>query len=154
MLRPEAPTVKHDTIRKNFETYLKTKKLRLTPQRAEIFERAFATHEHFTAETFLGWLKADGSRASRATLYRTLALLVEGGFLEELDVGTGESWYEHVLGHKHHDHLICIACGRIEEFTEPRIEVLQEEVARTHGFTLKSHDLRLLGTCRRCQKPS
>jgi len=143
--------VKHETIRKNFESYLKTKKLRLTPQRAEIFERAFATHEHFTVEVFLGWLKKEGSSVSRATLYRTLGLLVEGGFLEELDVGTGESWYEHVLGHQHHDHLICTKCGRIEEFTEPRIEALQEEIAKARGFTLSSHDLRLMGTCRRCQ---
>lgn len=144
--------MKHETIRKNFESYLKDKKLRLTPQRREIFERAFATHEHFTAEMFLSWLRDDGSTASRATLYRTLGLLVEGGFLEELDVGTGESWYEHVLGHQHHDHLICTQCGRIEEFTEPRIEALQEEIAHSRGFTLESHDLRLLGTCKRCRR--
>jgi len=144
--------VKHATIRNNFEAFLKQRKLRLTPQRALVFERAFATHEHFTAETFLSWLTAEGSGVSRATLYRTLALLVEGGFLELLDAGTGEAWYEHVLGHKHHDHLICIDCGRIEEFHEPRIEALQEEVACSRGFELTSHDLRLLGRCRSCQR--
>ena len=144
--------MKHETIRNNFEAFLKERKLRLTAQRALVFERAFATHEHFTAETFLGWLTEDGSGVSRATLYRTLALLVEGGFLELLDAGTGEAWYEHVIGHKHHDHLICTECGRIEEFHEPRIEALQEEVARARGFQLTSHDLRLLGRCRRCQR--
>lgn len=144
--------MKHETIAKNFESYLKTRKLRLTPQRRLVFERAFATHEHFTAETFLKWLHAEGSDVSRATLYRTLGLLVDGGFLELLDVGTGESWYEHVLGHKHHDHLICTLCGRIEEFTEPRIEALQEEVAKSRGFDLTSHNLRLFGRCKTCRR--
>ncbi len=144
--------MKHNTIRNNFEAYLKECKLRLTPQRALIFERAFSTHDHFTVEMFLGWLDADKSGVSRATLYRTLTLLVEGGFLELLDAGTGEAWYEHVQGHKHHDHLICTKCGGIEEFHEPRIEILQEEIARSRGFELKSHDLRLLGLCKRCRR--
>lgn len=144
--------LKHETIRKNFEAYLKKCKLRLTPQRSLIFERAFATHDHFTAEMFLGWMKADGEDVSRATLYRTLSVLVEGGFLELLDAGTGESWYEHVLGHSHHDHLICIDCGKIEEFRDERIEELQIQVAKARGFELTSHDLRLLGRCPKCSR--
>jgi len=144
--------VKHETIRRSFEEFLKQKKLRLTRQRDEVFELAFETHEHFTAETFLGWLNERDSGVSRATVYRTLALLVEGGFLELLDVGTGEAWYEHVLGHQHHDHLICTGCGRIEEFREPRIEALQEEVAAKFGFVLKDHDLRLMGLCKSCSR--
>ena len=144
--------MKHQTIRKNFEEYLKECKLRLTPQRSLIFEKAFETHDHFTAEVFLGWLKAEGHEVSRATLYRTLGLLVEGGFLEALDVGTGEALYEHVLGHRHHDHLICTECGRIEEFHEERIEALQVEIAKSRGFELTSHDLRLMGVCAKCQR--
>ena len=144
--------MKHETIRRNFEQYLKECSLRLTPQRSLIFEKAFETHDHFTAETFLDWLQSEGHEVSRATLYRTLNLLVEGGFLEALDVGTGEALYEHVLGHKHHDHLICTECGRIEEFHDEEIERRQVQIAESRGFKMTNHDLRLMGVCAKCQR--
>ena len=136
-------------IQESFEAFLKERSLKLTPQRKAIFESAFGTHDHFSAETLYGWLR-ETSNVSRATVYRTLSLLVEGGFLESLDTGQGELLYEHVLGHRHHDHLVCLECGRIEEFYDSRIEELQEEAARKKGFTLRSHNLRLFGTCADC----
>ena len=148
--------MKHETIRRSFEDFLKTKGLRLTRQRSRIFEKAFETHDHFTAETFLGWLGEEDvpkpERVSRATVYRTLGLLTDGGFLELLDVGSGEAHYEHVIGHKHHDHLICSSCSRIVEFMDQRIEDLQEEIALSHGFELTHHDLRLMGICKSCRR--
>ena len=141
------------SIQKAFEHFLRTRALKLTAQRRRIFERAFATHEHFSAERLFGWLKDEaGPAVSRATVYRTLGLLVEGGFLESLDTGQGELLYEHVLGHRHHDHLVCIDCGRIEEFSDERIEEFQREAALRKGFTLHYHNLRLFGTCASCTK--
>lgn len=143
--------MKHETIRNAFESFLKEQSLKLTPQRRRIFERAFATHDHFSAETLYGWLKEEqGPSVSRATVYRTLALLVEGGFLESLDAEQGELLYEHVLGHRHHDHIVCVDCGRIEEFVDEEIERLQEEAAARKGFKLVNHNLRLFGTCAVC----
>jgi Fur family ferric uptake transcriptional regulator len=143
--------VKQSTIEKRFERFLKARGLKLTPQRRRIFERAFQTHEHFSAERMYGWLRQEpGPKVSRATVYRTLQLLVDGGFVEGLDAGRGELVYEHVLGHAHHDHMLCLDCGRIEEFQDERIEDLQLEAARKKGFELVSHDLRLLGRCRAC----
>lgn len=140
------------TVRRRFERHLRDEGLRLTPQRVRILERVFLTHEHFSAETLFGWLRAeDGSAVSRATVYRTLELLSSGGFVTALDTGSGEMLYEHSLGHSHHDHLVCKHCGRIEEFRESRIERLQEEVALRHGFELTGHLLRLTGVCRACQ---
>ncbi|HJP00566.1 MAG TPA: Fur family transcriptional regulator [Planctomycetota bacterium] len=140
-------------IDKRFEAYLRSRSLKLTPQRRRIFERAFSTHQHFSAERLYSWMgDDDGPRVSRATVYRTLALLEDGGFVESLDTGGGELVYEHVLGHGHHDHLICIDCGRITEFREPQIEALQQEVARKKGFTLLSHSLRLMGRCAACAR--
>jgi len=145
--------VNQSTIQKAFEAFLKERSLKLTPQRKSIFDAVFATHDHFSAETLYGWLRESEARnVSRATVYRTLSLLVEGGFLESLDAGQGELLYEHVLGHRHHDHLVCVDCGRIEEFFDKRIEELQEEAARRKGFTLRSHNLRLFGTCGPCTK--
>ncbi|MDP6407870.1 MAG: Fur family transcriptional regulator [Planctomycetota bacterium] len=138
-------------IDQKFESYLRSRSLKLTPQRWRIFERAFATHKHFSAEQLYAWMaEEEGPKVSRATVYRTLSLLEEGGFIESLDTGGGEIVYEHVLGHGHHDHLICTDCGRICEFREPRIEKLQREVARSQGFTLESHSLRLMGRCASC----
>jgi Fur family ferric uptake transcriptional regulator len=145
--------VNPDQIEKRFEIFLRTRSLKLTAQRRRILERAFETHEHFSAERLYEWLKAEtGAKASRATVYRTLALLLEGGFVEALDAGRGELVYEHVLGHQHHDHMVCLACGRIEEFQDERIEELQIEACRKKGFQLVSHDLRLRGYCKACAK--
>ena len=143
----------HDQIRKSFEQYLKRRSLKLTPQRGRVFDRAFQTHEHFSAETFYRWMQEeDGPKVSRATVYRTLSLLQEGGFIDSLDTGRGEVVYEHTLGHKHHDHMVCLECGRIEEFHDDRIEELQQEAAAKKGFQLVNHDHRLLGYCRSCSK--
>ena len=141
------------TIKKAFEGFLRKRGLKLTAQRERIFERAFATHEHFSAETLYHWLHAEkGSSVSRATVYRTLGLLVEGHFLESLDAGSGELLYEHVLGHRHHDHMLCVDCGRIEEFSDPRIEELQALACQRKGFHLLSHNLRLFGRCAACTR--
>ncbi len=145
--------MKHASIRSRFEQYLRTKKLKLTGQRDLIFEQAFSTHQHFTADALHSWLKEGGGAAvSRATVYRTLRLLEDGGFIESLDTGRGELVYEHVLGHTHHDHLVCIDCGKIEEFRNEQIERLQEEAADSRGFTLVHHTLRLEGYCRSCSR--
>jgi Fur family ferric uptake transcriptional regulator len=145
--------VKQASIEKAFEEFLRTRELKLTSQRERILRRAFATHEHFTAETLYTWMRAEpGPRVSRATVYRTLGLLLEGGFLATLDTGSGELKYEHVLGHKHHDHMVCLGCGRIEEFNDERIEALQLEAAAKKGFTIQSHAHRLFGLCRSCAR--
>jgi len=147
--------MKQSTIEKRFEEYLRSHKHRLTPQRRRIFERAYSTHEHFSAEELYQWLQsADGPRVSRATVYRTLDLLAKGGFVETLDTGAGELKYEHVLGHKHHDHMICMECGRIDEFHDERIEALQNEAARRRGFEVHNHVHRLMGLCKACRRRS
>lgn len=140
-------------IRQRFDDFLRTRSLKLTSQRERIFERAFGTHEHFTAETLYTWMQADaGSRVSRATVYRTLNLLEEGGFVMSMNNGRGEIVFEHILGHEHHDHLICTECGRIDEFQNTEIEALQIEVAREKGYELVRHTLRLEGLCSQCRR--
>ncbi|MBI5434531.1 MAG: transcriptional repressor [Planctomycetes bacterium] len=140
-------------IRSAFEAFLKKRSLKLTTQRRRIFDRAFVTHEHFSAERLYRWmLEEPGTRVSRATVYRTLGLLVEGEFMRSLDAGRGELVYEHTLGHPHHDHMVCLGCGKIEEFSDPKIEELQLAACARKGFELVDHDLRLLGYCRACKR--
>ena len=147
--------MKLTTVEKRFEEYLRLHDLKMTSQRRRILQRAYETHEHFSAETLHSWLREQGgSKVSRATVYRTLDLLEQGGFIQSLNTGSAELVYEHVLGHKHHDHMICLACGQIEEFHDERIEQLQEEAARKLGFEVQNHVHRLMGLCRRCKGKS
>jgi Fur family ferric uptake transcriptional regulator len=145
--------LRQETIERRYEDYLRSSSLKVTPQRRRIFERVFSTHEHFNAETLYVWLREEeGPPVSRATVYRTLDLLAKGGFIASLDTGRGELVYEHVLGHQHHDHMVCIECGGIEEFHDERIEELQKVAADKRGFVIKSHEHRLMGTCRNCSR--
>lgn len=136
---------------KKFEKFLRGRTLRMTSQRRAILELAWGTHEHFTAEDMYAWARADDASVSRATVYRTLGLLVEGGFLATLDRGHGQTLYEHILGHRHHDHMVCLECGKIIEFLSEEIERLQEEIAVRHQFNITQHTLRLEGRCARCR---
>ncbi len=143
--------MRQESVSRAFEAFLRQRSLKLTAQRRRVLERAFATHEHFSAEQLFAWLaQVPGPKVSRATVYRTLSLLQEGAFIAALDVGRGELFYEHVLGHRHHDHMICLDCGKIEEFHDERIENVQRGVCEQRGFELVSHTHRLLGYCRSC----
>jgi len=144
-------------IAARFERFLRTRGLRLTRQRAEILRAIYATHQHVTAEHFYETLRRSGRgnalKISRATVYRTLALLAEGGFVNALDVGreTG-TLYEHALGHRHHDHMICLQCGKISEFSDERLEQVQDAAVRRQGFVASSHRLSVFGTCAKCAR--
>lgn len=125
---------------------------RWTAQRQLIVRTAFATHDHFTAEQLLERSRALDPHVSRATVYRTLAVLEAAGFVEGLDTGEGSRRFEHVLGHEHHDHMVCTNCGAIVEFRDDALEARQEAAARRHGFQIERHSLRLYGRCRRCRR--
>jgi Fur family transcriptional regulator, ferric uptake regulator len=133
-----------------FEDFLKKKTLRVTEPRKEVLVQAWKTHSHFTAEEMYDWVKDGGGKASRATVYRTLGLLVEGGFLAAIERGQGQVLYEHILGHRHHDHMICLGCSSILEFRNPDIEALQEKEAAQSGFHMVHHTLTLEGYCATC----
>jgi Fur family ferric uptake transcriptional regulator len=140
-----------------FEEFLRSRDLRLTRQRLEILKAIYRTHKHVSAEDLYELLKEDGSasalRISRATVYRTLGLLAEGGFVQALDLGRDRgTLYEHTMGHEHHDHMICMECGKIAEFHDERLEEVQARAVESHGFEATSHRLNVFGTCSRCQK--
>ncbi|WP_244934776.1 Fur family transcriptional regulator [Leptospira jelokensis] len=130
-----------------FEEYLKEKGLKITNQRLLVAQKIFSSHNHFTAEGLLDELKDNKDRISKATIYRILAIMVEAGLLEEHDFGKDYKYYEHIIGHEHHDHIICMQCGRIVEFIDERIEELQNKAARENGFTITGHSLNIFGNC-------
>jgi Fur family ferric uptake transcriptional regulator len=88
-----------------------------------------------------------------ATVYRTLALLEEAGFVTSISFGKQGKKYE--LGLKaHHDHLICTKCGKIVEFFDKAIERRQEAIAKSSGFEMTDHSLKIFGICPQCRQSS
>lgn len=136
------------------EEHLRRSGFRWTNQRALIVRQALGSHEHFTAEELLAVCRRQDPRVSRATVYRTLVVLEQAGFVEGLDTGDGGRKFEHVIGHRHHDHMVCEACGSIFEFHDEELERRQEAAAKRIGFRISRHSLRIHGTCRDCQRKS
>jgi len=134
------------------EAALRRRGFRWTNQRAAIVRTALQSHEHFTAEELLALCRRLDPKVSRATVYRTLAVLEEAGFVEGLDTGDGGRRFEHVLGHDHHDHMVCLGCGSIFEFRDDELERRQEIAAKRIGFRIERHSLRIHGHCRGCQR--
>lgn len=137
---------------KTFEFLLKNEKLKVTHQRLLVAQTIFSIHSHFTADSLLEMFKDKRSEISKATIYRILNIMVRGNLLIEHDFGKDYKFYEHVIGHEHHDHIICINCGRIVEFLDPKIEELQEQAAKANGFRIKRHRLNIYGECINLEK--
>jgi len=134
------------------EQALRESGFRWTNQRALIVREALATHDHFTAEELLDLCRERDPKVSRATVYRTLSVLEDAGFVEGLETGDGGRRFEHILGHEHHDHMVCLSCERILEFRDDELERRQELAAKRVGFRIQRHSLRLYGMCKQCQQ--
>lgn len=140
------------TAKDRFRDHLKKKGLKFTPERELILKEVFSCHKHFDVEELFLRLRSKNRAISRATIYRLLPLLIDSGLIREALRCPDRVYYEHVFGHPHHDHLLCIKCGRAIEFRDERIEKLQSEVCKKYGFEPIEHRLGIKGHCRRCQK--
>ena len=125
--------------------------LRLTKGREEIVRIIDETDGHFNPQTLYERLRDRGSKVSRASVYRTIPILVEQGVIIEVEKTEKHAHYEKVMGKAHHDHLICLGCGRTLEIYSPTLEMLQEEICQREGFRGVRHTLEIMGYCRECQ---
>jgi Fur family ferric uptake transcriptional regulator len=130
--------------------YLYGKKLQWTAQRELILQEVLRSRGHFDAEELVARLRGGSRKVSRATVYRTLPRLRECGLIREAFRRDGRWQYERIRGH--HDHMLCIRCGRIIEFKEDEIERLQDEVCCRYGFKPLEHRMGIQGICRECQR--
>ena len=148
----ETEKVALERLRARLQSYMLKKGLRSTAQRRLIIDTFFEGASHMTIEDLLSEVRARDKGIGYATVYRTLKLLAECGVASERRFGDGLSRYELAdEASTHHDHLICIVCGKIVEFEEPRIEALQDEIASLHGFAISSHKHEMYGTCPECR---
>lgn len=133
-----------------FNNYLRHQGLKNTGQRMTILETFLGSKSHYSTEELYLELRKNHPKIGYATVHRTLKLFAECGLATELNFGDGQTRYEPLNSEQHHDHLVCIECGAIIEFSEPRIEKLQEQVAARHDFKIKSHRHELYGLCSKC----
>ena len=135
-----------------FETFLQAQGLKLTGERSALVSEICATHYHFEADELLFRLKEKSVKISRATVYRTLELLVKSGMVRRVHLGEDHYHYEHVSKNSHHDHLVCTTCGGVIEFHDPALEARQLEICGKHRFTPTFHNLQILGICGDCRR--
>lgn len=137
-----------------FRGLLKRKRLRFSSVREAIARAALAYEGHFEVNDLMGALtNANVKDAHMATVYRTLPLLVEAGLIQPALLSSGERrFYERAFERAHHDHLICVSCGKIIEFEFEAFEVLQRDIAKRYGFELVGHVHELLGRCEACRE--
>ncbi|MFO1518900.1 MAG: Fur family transcriptional regulator [bacterium] len=135
---------------KDFKRSLSEKGIRHTKKRDIILETLFRSGSHLTIEEVHERVRKVDPKIGYVTVYRTLRLLKECGLAHQWQFGDGHSRFEKVSDH-HHDHLICLKCGRIIEFEEDEIEKLQEKVSRENNFKIVSHVHEIFGYCSRCQ---
>lgn len=137
---------------KIFEDYLADKNLKHSGQRRGILHIFLRHDKHLTANELYRIVQVKYPGIGYVTIYRTLKLLRECGLCRELKLEDGTTRYEHLYGHRHHDHLICTKCGRFVEVVDEEIERLQEKLAKQHGFYPERHRMELYGVCKRCKK--
>jgi len=136
-----------------FRRYLKEQRLPVTHQREAIANVVFSTEGHLSVEEIEGTLRAEGNRIGKATIYRTLDLLVRSRLVVEHDFGEGFKRYENRLSQEPvHEHLICLECGRVTEFQSWEVQEVEARVTARHGFKSTRHKLEIYGLCRSCQE--
>jgi len=135
----------------SFKTMLRKEGLKITPQRIAVLEEIIKDKGHRESEDIYLSIKRRKTHVSRATVYRTLDILVQNNFIRKLNFGDGRARYERKIDSSHHDHLICNQCGKIIEFVDLKIEDLQEKVANKYQYSLQRHIHQLFGICKKCQ---
>jgi Fur family transcriptional regulator, ferric uptake regulator len=148
---PLGPIAVSESPEDKFREFLEIRAEKLTEPRRILVRHIFDTHKHFDADELVAELRSAGRRVSRATVYRTLRLLVEAGLLRELRL-TNRSAYEHDYGYPSHDHLHCTECNNVVEFRNDEIRRVRELVSLEHGFRAVGHRFIITGVCSACMR--
>ena len=134
-----------------FREFIRKKGLRNTPEREQVVRAVFAIHDHFDVEELYSILHSKNDKISKATVYRTIPLLLESGLIQEAYFEDGHHHYEHIYGHEHHCHLRCLDCGKVIEFTEETVKDVEQRVGAHYEFLVTGHKLEVYGYCVKCK---
>ena len=138
--------------KERLKTFMKQKGFKSTRQRDIIASEFFKCEDHITAEDLYNIINKKHKEIGSTTVYRTLKLLAESGLATSRVFADQLTRYEPVSEDEHHDHLICLDCGSIIEFEDPKLERLQEKIASEFGFSIVDHKVEFYGHCRDCKK--
>ena len=118
---------------------LRKEGLRYTSQRQAVWDEIKKSEEHRDAEDIYLQLKSNNHNVSRATVYRTIDVLVKNHMVRKMDLGDGRNLFEPRIDDEHHDHMICLDTGKIIEFFDEELENLQDQIAEKHGYKVVRH---------------
>lgn len=144
--------ITYEKLLERFKALLKSNSLKFTKQRELILKFLYESNDHYTPEDIYTHLKQQNPNVNIgiATVYRTLTLLEISEIASSISFGAQGKKYELGLK-KHHDHLICIKCGKIIEFVDETIEGRQEAIAKKFNFQMTDHTMKIVGHCENCQ---
>ncbi|MFZ1519985.1 MAG: transcriptional repressor [Ignavibacteriaceae bacterium] len=140
--------MKNEKAEEIFKSFLKRGKNRITPERFEVLDVALDHQGHFGADDLFIQLKNLKSKVSRATVYNTLELLAQCDLLSKRNFGDNLTRYESNYKRQTHDHLICVDCGKIVEFTDLRLNKIPLEISEKLGFDLDSYSFNIFARCK------
>lgn len=136
----------------HFEAYLKERGLKMTGPRKTVLEAFLSLERHVSAEELLEVARRIDASIGQATVFRTIKLLSDSGLARDACSDEQAKRYEHAFRHDHHDHLLCVQCGKTVEFADEELERLQDRVYAAWGYAPVSHRLELRGICPACRK--
>ena len=146
------PKIDGKALLEVFRRYLREHSLPITHQREAVARIVFFSDDHPSVSDVERRLQRGNVNIGKATVYRTLDLLVKAGVVREHDFGEGFKRYEALAAQSHHEHLICIECGKVVEFSSERIERMKVLIADEYGFRHHHHRLEIYGVCSDCQR--